>query len=63
MPRGTPRDALDYPHDDTPPNPAHIEKILAACGLTHLVPRLDEEQRWDVVTLTTGERFHLTRWE
>ena len=27
MPRGTLRDALDYPHDDTPPDPARTEKI------------------------------------
>ena len=27
MPRGTLHDALDYPHDDTPPDPARTEKI------------------------------------
>jgi vitamin B12/bleomycin/antimicrobial peptide transport system ATP-binding/permease protein len=39
MPRAKLRDALNYPHDDTPPDPARIEKILAACGLAHLVSR------------------------
>jgi putative ATP-binding cassette transporter len=58
MPRGTLRDALDYPHDDTPPDPARIEKILAACGLAHLVPRLDEEQSWSDV-LSGGEQQQL----
>ena len=58
MPRGTLRDALDYPHDDAPPNPARIEKILAACGLAHLVSRLDEEQSWSDV-LSGGEQQQL----
>ncbi|WP_253948135.1 ATP-binding cassette domain-containing protein [Methylocystis sp. MJC1] len=49
MPRGTLRDALDYSHDDTPPNPARIEKILTACGLAHLLSRLDEDQSWSDV--------------
>src|SRR5512141_747475 len=58
MPRGTLRDALDYPRDHTPPDPARIEKILAACGLAHLVPRLDEEQSWSDV-LSGGEQQQL----
>ncbi|WP_457797240.1 ATP-binding cassette domain-containing protein [Methylocystis sp. S23] len=58
MPRGTLRDALDYPHDEAPPDPAHIEKILAACGLAHLLSRLDEEQSWSDV-LSGGEQQQL----
>jgi len=58
MPRGTLRDALDYPHDDTPPDPARTEKILTACGLAHLVPRLDEKQSWSDV-LSGGEQQRL----
>ena len=59
MPVGTLRDALDYPHDDTPPDPARTEKILTACGLAHLVPRLDEkEQSWSHV-LSGGEQQRL----
>lgn len=58
MPRGTLREALDYPHDGTPPDPARIEKILAACGLAHLIPRLDEEQSWSDV-LSGGEQQQL----
>jgi putative ATP-binding cassette transporter len=58
MPRGTLRDALDYPHDDALPNPAHIEKILVDCGLPHLVSRLDEEQSWSDV-LSGGEQQQL----
>ncbi|WP_363351735.1 ABC transporter ATP-binding protein/permease [Methylocystis echinoides] len=58
MPRGTLRGALDYPHDDIPPDPARIEKILSACGLAHLVSRLDEEQSWSDV-LSGGEQQQL----
>ncbi len=58
MPRGTLRDALDYPRDDTPPDPARTGKILAACGLAHLVSRLDEEQSWSDV-LSGGEQQQL----
>jgi putative ATP-binding cassette transporter len=58
MPRGTLRDALDYPHDDTLPDAARIESILVACGLGHLVSRLDEEQSWSDV-LSGGEQQQL----
>lgn len=58
MPRGTLRDALDYPHDDTPPDPARIKMILVACGLAKLVSRLDEEQSWSDV-LSGGEQQQL----
>ncbi|BDV36474.1 ABC transporter ATP-binding protein (plasmid) [Methylocystis iwaonis] len=58
MPRGTLRDALNYPHDATPPDPARIEKILVTCGLAHLVSRLDEEQNWSDV-LSGGEQQQL----
>ena len=58
MPRGTLRDALDYPRDDTPPDPARTEQILTACGLAHLVSRLDEEQSWSDV-LSDGEQQQL----
>jgi putative ATP-binding cassette transporter len=58
LPRGTLRHALDYPRDGTPPDPTRMEEILAACGLTHLVPRLDEEQSWSDV-LSGGEQQRL----
>jgi len=58
MPRGTLRDALDYPRGDAPPDPARTERILAACGLAHLVSRLDEEQSWSDV-LSGGEQQQL----
>ena len=49
---------LDYPRDGTPPDPRRTEEILAACGLTHLVPRLDEEQSWSDA-LSGGEQQRL----
>jgi len=58
MPWGTLREALDYPRDGTPPDPARTENILAACGLAHLVSRLDEEQSWSDV-LSGGEQQQL----
>ena len=58
MPRGTLRDALDYPHDNTAPESARIEKVLVECGLAHLVPRLDEVQSWSDV-LSGGEQQQL----
>ena len=58
LPRGTLRHVLDYPRDGTPPDPRRTEEILAACGLTHLVPRLDEEQSWSDV-LSGGEQQRL----
>ncbi len=58
MPRGTLRDALDYPRDGPPPDPARTERVLAACGLAHLVSRLDEEQSWSDV-LSDGEQQQL----
>jgi putative ATP-binding cassette transporter len=58
MPRGTLRDALDYPRDDKEPDPIRIKMILAACGLARLVSRLDEEQSWSEV-LSRGEQQQL----
>jgi len=58
LPRGTLRHVLDYPRDGTPPDSRRTEEILAACGLTHLVPRLDEEQSWSDV-LSGGEQQRL----
>ena len=62
LPLGTLRAALDYPQDDAPLDPANIDRLLAACGLEHLVPRLDEDTNWSNV-LSGGEqqRFAFAR--
>jgi putative ATP-binding cassette transporter len=54
LPLGSLRAALLYPTDGPPPAPARIEEVLARCGLAHLLPRLDEVERWDRL-LAAGE--------
>ncbi|MEJ5233443.1 MAG: ATP-binding cassette domain-containing protein [Geminicoccaceae bacterium] len=54
LPLGSLRAALLYPADGPPPAPARIEEVLARCGLAHLLPRLDEVERWDRL-LAAGE--------
>ncbi len=54
MPLGTLRTAIDYPAADTPAAAGDIEQVLNDVGLSHLVPRLDEEDSWATV-LSGGE--------
>lgn len=54
LPLGSLRAALLYPADGPPPAPARIEKVLARCGLAHLLARLDEVERWERL-LAAGE--------
>ena len=54
MPLGTLRNAIDYPADDRKADPGEIEGLLAECGLSHLVARLDEEDTWSTI-LSGGE--------
>jgi len=54
MPLGTLRSAIDYPANEHKAEAGEIEKILAECGLEHLVARLDEEDSWSTV-LSGGE--------
>ncbi len=55
IPNGTLREVLQYPkvHDDIPD--ATLEAALERCGLHRLVPRLNEEDRWDK-QLSGGEQ-------
>ncbi|HMN72322.1 MAG TPA: ABC transporter ATP-binding protein/permease [Rhodoblastus sp.] len=54
MPLGALRAAIDYPATGHEPEAGEIEDILAECGLSHLTPRLDEEDAWSSV-LSGGE--------
>jgi putative ATP-binding cassette transporter len=58
IPPGTLRQALLYPASDRPVADADLEDALKRCGLTHLIPRLDEEEQWTVI-LSGGEKQRL----
>ncbi len=58
LPMGTLRNALVYPDADTTAGEAEIVQALADVGLSHLVPRLEQTERWDQV-LGNGERQRL----
>jgi putative ATP-binding cassette transporter len=47
IPPGTLREAVAYPHPAHVYGPPAIVEALAAVGLEHLEPRLDEVSRWD----------------
>ena len=55
IPNGTLREVLQYPkiHDEVGAD--ELRAALERCGLHHLVPRLDEEDRWDK-QLSGGEQ-------
>lgn len=58
LPLGTLASATAYPSDPGTWQRAEFERSLAAVGLAHLTPRLDETARWDQV-LSSGERQRL----
>ena len=55
IPNGTLRQVLHYPITAREPSTEELEAALARCGLSHLTPRLDEEDRWDKL-LSGGEQ-------
>lgn len=55
LPLGTLRGALSYPNPPESLPDEEAGRVLAEVGLDHLLPRLDEEDRWDHV-LSGGER-------
>ncbi|GAC1341314.1 MAG: ABC transporter ATP-binding protein/permease [Acetobacteraceae bacterium] len=55
IPHGTLRQVLHYPVTAREPPTEELEAALARCGLQHLIPRLDEEDRWDKL-LSGGEQ-------
>ena len=55
IPNGTLRQVLHYPITARDPTTEELEIALRRCGLTHLVHRLDEEDRWDKL-LSGGEQ-------
>ena len=55
IPNGTLRQVLHYPITSREPTTEELVTALQRCGLQHLVPRLDEEDRWDKL-LSGGEQ-------
>ena len=55
IPNGTLRDVLQYPLHDVRVEAVVLEQALERCGLRRLVPRLEEEDRWDKL-LSGGEQ-------
>jgi putative ATP-binding cassette transporter len=55
MPLGTLRQVLSYPDDGTTSTNDILQSALTRCGLKRLIPRLDEEEKWDKV-LSGGEQ-------
>src|SRR3712207_4965913 len=55
LPLGSLRHALIYPATDLDVPDESLADALRRCGLSHLVPRLDEEDNWDGI-LSGGEK-------
>jgi putative ATP-binding cassette transporter len=55
MPLGTLRQVLSYPDDGTATSDKVLQDALTQSGLRRLIPRLDEEEKWDKV-LSGGEQ-------
>jgi putative ATP-binding cassette transporter len=55
MPLGTLRQVLCYPDTGEASNGVSLSDALTRCGLRRLVPRIDEEEKWDKV-LSGGEQ-------
>jgi putative ATP-binding cassette transporter len=58
LPLGTLRAAMAYPAPAKKFADAAMQAALERCALPHLIPRLDEEERWDRV-LSLGEQQRL----
>ena len=58
LPLGTLHAAIAYPAPTRRFSQAAVEAALTRCGLDHLIPRLEEEERWDRI-LSLGEQQRL----
>ena len=59
MPTGTLRHALLYPHPEMSVGEGEVNRALTDTGLAHLIPRLDQVERWDQL-LGNGERQRIS---
>ena len=55
LPLGTLRHALTYPHADLEVPEDRLLKALKGCGLSHLIPLLDQTDHWESI-LSGGEK-------
>src|SRR3712207_4918281 len=55
IPLGTLRHAVLYPATDLDAPDEVVKDALKRCGLAHLIPRIDEEDNWDMI-LSGGEK-------
>jgi putative ATP-binding cassette transporter len=55
LPLGTLRQVLCYPDDGTERDDDTLRQALTRCGLRRLIPRLDDEEKWDKL-LSGGEQ-------
>jgi len=55
LPLGTLRQVLCYPDDGTQRDDETLRQALTRCGLKRLIPRLDDEEKWDKL-LSGGEQ-------
>ena len=58
LPLGSLRDTIRYPLERLDADDSAIGEALTRCGIGHLVPRLDDVERWDQL-LSNGERQRL----
>ena len=58
LPLGTLREVLSYPETPEHYTEAACREMLEACGLSHLIPRLDESNNWSMI-LSGGEQQRL----
>lgn len=56
LPLGTLRGAVTYPGDPDTTPPGAVETALAAAGLAHLVPRLDQVETWEQVLAASEQQ-------
>ena len=58
LPIGTLKEVLSYPEDSCRHSDQTCREVLAACSLTHLIPRLAQTQNWSLI-LSGGEQQRL----
>jgi putative ATP-binding cassette transporter len=62
LPTGSLRSAIDYPTGEAPSTDEQIQAALTQVGLQDLIPRLNEQAKWDqTLTIDTQQRLGFAR--